>query len=318
MDANGDVLGQGFLKDALLGSLGVLLLQSLNLLAPEEGEDADVAGGVDIGAVEPELVELVWRCALGVEPHVSALGLAELGAVGLGDERAGEGVGLATFYAADELGAGGNVAPLVGTAHLQLAALGAVEDEEVVALQQLVAELGERDAGLHAFLHAVLGHHVVDGDVLAHVADEIEEEVVLHPVVVVEYLGTVDGVVEVEEARKLPLDAVDVVLYLVGGEQFALGGLEGGVANHAGGAADDGQRLVAGHLEVLEQHDGDEVADMEAVGGGVDADVGGGYFFVELLLGAGHDVVNHTAPFKFFYKIGVHVKFKVYSLRFKV
>ena len=141
---------------------------------------------------------------------------------------------------------------------------------------------------------------------LAHVADEVEEEVVLHPVVVVAYLGAVDGVVEVEEALKLVLDALHVVLYLLDSEELALLRLEGGVANHAGGAAHDGQGLVARHLQVLEKHDADEVTYVERVGGGVDADVGGGDFFAELFLGAGHDVVNHAAPFEFFYEVGVH------------
>ncbi len=131
--------------------------------------------------------------------------------------------------------------------------------------------------------------------------DEVEEEVVLHPVVVVEDFGSVDGVVEVEEALQLMADALHVVLNLLGGEQFALGGLEGGVANHAGGAAHDGQGLVARHLEVLQEHDGDEVTDMQRVGRGVDTHVGRGDLFVKLFLGAGHHVVDHATPFQFFY-----------------
>ena len=70
-----------------------------------------------------------------------------------------------------------------------------VEPEEVVALQQLVGELSEAEAvaggAVEALLHAVLGHHVVDGDVLAHLACEVEEGEVLHPVVVVHHLGGV-------------------------------------------------------------------------------------------------------------------------------
>ncbi len=136
---------------------------------------------------------------------------------------------------------------------------------------------------------------------LAHIADEVEEEVVFHPVVVVANLGAVDGIVEVEEALELMADALHVVLDFLHGEEFALGGLEGGVTYHAGGAAHDGQGLVARHLEVFEKHDGDKVADMQRVGGGVDTHVGRSHFFVELFFGAGHDVVNHAAPFEFFY-----------------
>ena len=218
----------------------MLLLKSFYLLLREEGEDADVAGGVDVGAVKPELVELVGGSLLRIKPYIATLGLSKLGTVGLGNQRAGESESLAAFHTADELGTGGDVAPLVAATHLELAAFGAVEGEKVVALQQLIAELGERDTRLHALLHAVLSHHVVDGDMLTDVADEIEEEVVFHPVVVVAYFGPVDGVVKVEEAFELMLDALYVVLDFLDGKEFAFLGLEGGVSDHARGTADDG------------------------------------------------------------------------------
>ena len=142
---------------------------------------------------------------------------------------------------------------------------------------------------------------------LTHVADEVEEEVILHPVVVVEDFGTVDGVVEIEEALQLMPDALDVMLYFFDREEFALLGLERGVANHAGSTADNGERLVACHLEMLEEHDGDEVSDMQRVGGGVDAHIGRSHFFVELFFGAGHNVVNHAAPVKLLNEVGVHL-----------
>ena len=59
MDTAGDVFGQGALEDTALGGFGMLTLAFGYLLAAEEGEDADIAGSVDIGAVEPELVEFV-------------------------------------------------------------------------------------------------------------------------------------------------------------------------------------------------------------------------------------------------------------------
>ena len=65
--------------------------QRLDGLAVQQREDADVTLGVLVADVEPELVELVGRGVARVEPYVAALGLAELRAVGLGDERAGDG-----------------------------------------------------------------------------------------------------------------------------------------------------------------------------------------------------------------------------------
>ena len=76
------------------------------------------------------------------------VGLAELGAVALQQQRPGEAVRRLAGRLADQVDAGGDVAPLVGAAHLQLDAVRGVEVPEVVGLQQHVAELGVRDAGL--------------------------------------------------------------------------------------------------------------------------------------------------------------------------
>ena len=180
--------------------------------------------------------------------------------------------------------------------------------EEVVALEELVGKFGEGKAvaGLtvEALLHAVLGHHVVDGDVLADLAGEVEEGEVLHPVVVVHEFGRVGRVgVEVEEVRKLLLDTFHVVAEHIFGEEVALGTLARGVANHARGAAHEGEGLVARALEVAEHHHGAEVSDMEGIGGGVDAHVSGNHLLAQQLFSAGHHLVEHTAPCQFFNKV---------------
>ena len=86
-------------------------------------------------------------------------------------------------------------------------------------------------------------------------------------------------------------------------EELAFLAFHRGVADHAGGAADEGDGLMAAALEVLEYHHANEVADMEGVGGGVDAQVSRGHPFLELVFRAGHHLVNHVAPGKFFYEI---------------
>ena len=119
-------------------------------------------------------------------------------------------------FTADELCSGSDITPLVGAAHLQLAVLMLEEIEEIVALHELVAELCERHAvafAVETFLHRVLRHHVVDGDVLTDVADEMQESVVLHPVVVIDKFSTVRSItVEIEELGELLLDAGLVML----------------------------------------------------------------------------------------------------------
>ena len=97
--------------------------ETLDRLAVEHREYLDVALGVLIAHVEPELVELVRRCIARIKPDVARLGLAELRAVGLLDQRARQRESLAARLAADQLGPGRDVAPLVGPAHLELAVL---------------------------------------------------------------------------------------------------------------------------------------------------------------------------------------------------
>ena len=51
-------------------------------------EEGDIKGKYTRYAMEhPELVKLVHACARGIEPHGAGLGLAELCAIGIGDER---------------------------------------------------------------------------------------------------------------------------------------------------------------------------------------------------------------------------------------
>ena len=86
-------------------------------------------------------------------------------------------------------------------------------------------------------------------------------------------------------------------------EQVALLALAAGVSYHACGAAHQCQWLVSAALEVAEHHHSAQMADMETVGSGGDAQISRCKFFFELFFGARHHVVNHAAPFKFFYKI---------------
>ena len=194
----GYFLGKALLHRALTGVGGVLGGEGSYLVLVEEGEYLEVFLGVGIVDVKPELIEFVGAGVACVEPYVAALGLSEFASVGLGDEGTGEGEYFAAELAADELGACGDVAPLVRAAELQLAVFSLIEVQEVVSLEQLICEFGEREAvarlAVETFLHRLLGHHIVDGKVLAYVADEVEECYVLCPVIVVDHLGAVGRV----------------------------------------------------------------------------------------------------------------------------
>ena len=112
----------------------------------------------------------------GVEPERSALRLAELGPVGLRQQRRRERVHRRLLDPVDEVEPGRQVAPLVAAAELQGAAVAAEQLEEVQALQELVAELGVGDAllGVQPGRDGVLGDHLVDAEVLADVPQEVD------------------------------------------------------------------------------------------------------------------------------------------------
>ena len=112
MDAARDIFRKGLLHGAHAGIFGVGRLNRFNLLSGHQGEDAQVTRGIFIGRIDPVLVKLVGRGAVFVEPHVAAFTLSKFGPIGLGDERSGDGKGLAAALAANEFGTGDDVAPL--------------------------------------------------------------------------------------------------------------------------------------------------------------------------------------------------------------
>ena len=231
MDHHGDLLSETPLEKALVGSLVVLRLQCLDLLLTQVGEDPDVLLGILVGDVEPELVELIRRGIAAIKPDVSALRLAELSSVRLRDQRAGDSEGIADAEdTADKLHPGGDIAPLIGATELQANILRLIEVQVVVSLEELVGEFGKGESldriRLETLLHRLLRHHIIDRDVLADVADEVKEAVVLHPVVVIDQHSCIVSItVEVKELLQLLLDAGLIVSQRLLIEEVALLGL---------------------------------------------------------------------------------------------
>ena len=92
------------------------------------------------------------------------------------------------------------------------------------------------------------------------------------------------------------------------GQHLAHIGAAGGVADHGGAAADEGDGLVACHLQTLHQGQGHEVAGSQTVGGAVKADVEGGLAVFDevddLVIG---DLSHEAAGLEFF--VQSHKKF---------
>ena len=83
------------------------------------------------------------------------------------------------------------------------------------------------------------------------------------PVEVADHRRARRPVVEVEELRHLPADALDPVGDDLLGVERALGALAARVADQPGGAADEAERPVAGLLEPAQGEQLDEVADVQ-------------------------------------------------------
>src|SRR5512137_1070320 len=98
--------------------------QPVYFIMPEHGKDLYELFRIIVCHIEPELVKLI-RSGLGrIEPYIACLSLAEFLPVTFRYKRTCQGVGLAPALASDELRTCYNIPPLVGTAHLQPAAIG--------------------------------------------------------------------------------------------------------------------------------------------------------------------------------------------------
>ena len=113
---------------------------------------------------------------------------------------------------------------------------------------------------------------------LADVPHEVDGAYLFEPVRVVDQEGRVILRVEVQKPRELRSDALQVRLKALAREQRTLLGLAARVTDEAGAAASDRDRPMAVPLHPDEHHDAQEVADVQAVGGRVEADVCGDLF----------------------------------------
>jgi hypothetical protein len=205
------------------------------------------------------------------------LGLADLLAVGAKQERCGDAVRfvVAAQHAVDQIDPRHDVAVLVRARHLHAAVEAAMQVQEVVRLQQHVAELGVADALLaivQTVAHRVSLDHRVDREVLPDVAQHVDEAEPVEP------RGVVDDPRAVR-ALRIEIDQLLHDLALTGDigpdrffiEERALDVLARRIADLARAAAHQDDRLVSGVLPVLEQHHRDDVADREAVLRGIEA-----------------------------------------------
>ena len=165
--------------------------------------------------------------------------------------------------------------PLVRAAHLQHHAVAALQLAEVVALQDHVVEFekGQRLLAVEAELDAVEGQHAVDREMRADVAQQVDPAELVEPVGVVEQQRVGGAVAELHKGGDGGLDASDVGGDLLVGHHSAGLVPAGRVADAGGAAAHEHDRFVTMFLHQAHEHDLHQAADVEAVGGEVEADV---------------------------------------------
>jgi len=196
-------------------------------------------------------------------------------AVGAGHQREGEAeaLDLVALNAADQIGAGDDIAPLVIPADLELTAPGLVELEEIVALQELIVELDKREALLEAQLVRLEGEHAVDREVTANIPEKLDIVEVGEPLGVVHH-GELD-VPGGEKALDLPTDGRRVGVDLLHRKHPAHLRLARGVTDPGGAATDDDDAPMTELGEMRQGVDRNEVADVQGVPRRVDTDVEG-------------------------------------------
>lgn len=186
---------------------------------------------------------------------------------------------------ADELVAGHDVAHLVGSPQLDAAAVVLVEVQEVVGLQGRVEELGQAHAlgAAQPRLAALPAQQRPHAQPPARPAEEVEQRLPAQPA----------GVIQ-QRLLPQPPAASPEQLPVVREEPFQAGPQPprlrphplgrrrlprllpaAGVPQTRRSAPHHGDNVVAGPLEVKEPHDGQQVPDVQRVGGGVEAAVSG-------------------------------------------
>ena len=217
-------------------------------------------------------------------------------------------MGVLAQLLADQLGTSQHVAPLVVAAELHVAAVVLEHVVEVIALHDHVVELQEAEALLHALLVALGAQHVVHGEAGAHLAQHFNVVQRLQPLGVIQHQRLAVG--EVDELLHLALEALRVVLDGVLGQHLTHVGAAGGVADQRRTVADQGDGLVARHLQTLHQAQRHKVAHVQAVRRTVKADVECGLAVVDHLADlfficdlcdqtAGHQFLINTHSFNF-------------------
>jgi hypothetical protein len=304
MDQVGDFFGQRFVSDASFGFIRVLAFEISNLFLSQEGKIFEHADDIAIVGANPKLVKAINTGAARVQPDRSGHGFAELAAIGIRDQRQSKPEDMRAQFLAAEVHARSDIAPLIAAADLEFAIVVLAQAIKIERLQQHVAEFGVTDAGFaifHPGAHALLGHHHVDGKMLSDIPEKIQECDLARPIGIIEQLGRIGGRFEIQQLAHLLFNRSNVCFEQFPCDELALGGFATGIADQSCGATRKSDGPMPPQLEAPQGKQRNEIADVEAVGGGIEPRVkrdGAGFKAFRKLLRVGA-IGQQSSPLKF-------------------
>ncbi len=134
----------------------------------------------------------------------------------------------------------------------------------------------------------------------ADITDKFDIVEITEPVGVVDHLGL--AFAELDKAAHLLLKAFAVMVDHLHGHHFTQVLSAGRVADHAGAAADQGDGLVACHLQTLHQKQSHEMPNVKRIRCGIESDIEGSFAVIDELsdfLFTG-DLCKQTSCLQFF------------------
>ena len=150
--------------------------EPVDLVHRKFGEKRQESCHIGVFGIAPELPEIKRGKPVLVQPDGTVGRLAHLRAGRCGDQRRGDAEDFLTVHTACQVDAADDVAPLVGSAHLQQAAIAAAQFQEVIGLKDRIVEFeeGERLLALEPQPDRVHAHHPVDREMRAVVTQEAD------------------------------------------------------------------------------------------------------------------------------------------------
>jgi hypothetical protein len=166
---------------------------------------------------------------------------------------------------------------LIRTTELQCAAILARQFQKVISLENHIVEFkkGQRLFAFQPQLDRVKGQHPVDREMAPDLPQKGYIFELVQPLGIVDQYGIGRAVTEGQKTFKTGPNRCNIGLDPFVIEQFTDFIFAGRVANLGRAASHHNYGLVSGLLQAAKQHDRNEIADVERIGGSIKSDIAG-------------------------------------------